>query len=914
MSQQQGRMFKDITERNNQLYLLISELCSALHESKPSPNHHLVVNNAMEYIAQCPSALSKAMPFTEIVAIQRITDLVNAQVMGNDCPRPGELFDGLYETLISMSVVPSMRLSLLNFFLCLLMIDCRKKEEEALTLQLSPTSVATSDDNLTIALSMLKTNKNNGYTNGYPSEIYRYEPTQTDSVDAYTEELNLTNYPENLGKQKNIEAMHDVVQNAIYSFTGVEGKYLKRDIVTGRFKLDPLNQDRLTSIECGMLVRLSELGYYHDRVVKFSTISTGFNAMGCMGQAFIALLKEELTQFHGQVAQLHDQLHSVRRKQMIAYMNHQVQDYRQQKGELTLMKLLTWQMEPLHRMQWLTKIADACQMKKGGELASVVYNYLDNGNPMVNRLAHELLTAICGPLVRMISKWMLEGGISDPCGEFFVESLDEVGADRLWHDKFRLRLHMLPKFIPIELAHKILKTGKGINFLREVCEMDEMVKGREKLKKIIDNQVSDIFSCVQDSSWHAAIETSYQQTSKHVLDIMLGPHKLLDHLHGMRRYLLLGQGDFVNILIENMKEELERLGTEIYAHDLSAMLDAALRCTNAQYDDPEILNHLDVVVQTPYPGDYGWDIISLQYTVEGPLATMLEPTMPTYKALFKPLWRMKHMEFLLSMKIWKEQMANAKALRSMHDEIGKACYRLHLFTSETMHFVHQIQYYVLFEVIECNWVELQKRMQQATALDDILEAHEKFLSAITVGCFVNTMTDMERHLDTVYDNIICLESWQSSFYRECFKELEAREKVRKRVAESELTGGYGLTTEQKIERDHELKMFEQRVISACRNLDEIATAYEKAVSGFLLALNSDNDPNLQLFGTRLDFNEYYKKRDTSLSKPLTFEHKRMSNLFSINSKSFIGARSTINSQISLALLNSNNSPNLISKE
>lgn len=96
------------------------------------------------------------------------------------------------------------------------------------------------------------------------------------------------------------------------------------------------------------------------------------------------------------------------------------------------------------------------------------------------------------------------------------------------------------------------------------------------------------------------------------------------------------------------------------------MLDAALRCTNAQYDDPDILNHLDVVVKTPYPGDCGWDVISLQYTVRGPLATMLEPAMPTYKALFKPLWRIKHMEFVLSTKIWKLQMGNAKVSFFLH--------------------------------------------------------------------------------------------------------------------------------------------------------------------------------------------------------------------------------------------------------
>lgn len=40
---------------------------------------------------------------------------------------------------------------------------------------------------------------------------------------------------------------------------------------------------------------------------------------------------------------------------------------------------------------------------------------------------------------------------------------------------------------------------------------------------------------------------------------MVGPHKLLDHLQGMRRYLLLGQGDFVSIFIENMKYVKEQI-------------------------------------------------------------------------------------------------------------------------------------------------------------------------------------------------------------------------------------------------------------------------------------------------------------------------------------------------------------------
>lgn len=65
--------------------------------------------------------------------------------------------------------------------------------------------------------------------------------------------------------------------------------------------------------------------------------------------------------------------------------------------------------------------------------------------------------------------------------------------------------------------------------------------------------VEDIFAYVPDTKLHLMLNDVYLNTSKKVLDIVMGPHKLLEHLQAMRKYLLLGQGDFVGLLMEKLK-------------------------------------------------------------------------------------------------------------------------------------------------------------------------------------------------------------------------------------------------------------------------------------------------------------------------------------------------------------------------
>jgi len=56
----------------------------------------------------------------------------------------------------------------------------------------------------------------------------------------------------------------------------------------------------------------------------------------------------------------------------------------------------------------------------------------------------------------------------------------------------------------------------------------------------------------------------------------------------------MGQGDLMEYLMDLMAEELQLPASKIYKHNLRALLDTAIRSSNAQYHKSEFISRLDV--------------------------------------------------------------------------------------------------------------------------------------------------------------------------------------------------------------------------------------------------------------------------------------------------------------------------------
>lgn len=211
---------------------------------------------------------------------------------------------------------------------------------------------------------------------------------------------------------------------------------------------------------------------------------------------------------------------------------------------------------------------------------------------------------------------------------------------------------------------------------------------------------------------------------------------------------------------------------------------------------------------------------------------------------------------------------------------------IHLITSSMVHLVHQMQYYFLFEVIECSWDVFAKNLGQATSLDDIIVAHNYFVESVKRGTLLDENSqELRDQLRTVYNPILSLQSIEETFLARATVEYEARVSANKFInVQSEKGKTWGRTTTADADEIERMNAFSKYLTTLSKQLKVLSKRYQDQVKKFLLMLASTEDVSLQLLSVRLDFNEHYKSKDSSLLAPLMYQHRRQSDHSFIASK------------------------------
>ena len=402
---------------------------------------------------------------------------------------------------------------------------------------------------------------------------------------------------------------------------------------------------------------------------------------------------------------------------------------------VTLKRCVVWTREATMGLRLMSLIVDKTKGRKGGQLISTIHGFASNhGDPFVRAFAERILTQITRPFYDMLRHWIYEGELTDPYIEFFVTEeapepvavpgLDKAsakaradaaaaaaaaaaaikpGATSVWQDKYHFHAFQVPTIITESFAKKVFLIGKSLNFIRHGCLdsdwVDEYSKSTSKELRYGDTAKLEM-----------NIDEAYKTTMARLIDLMGNKFKLFDHLLALKKFLLLGQGDFIALLMESLSNNLDRPANTLYRHNLTAQLEHAIRGSNAQFEKADMLARLDARMLELSHGEVGWDVFTLEYKIEAPVDVVVTPYgSKQYLKVFNFLWRIKRVEYALGC-CWRKSMTGARGvLAAVDDLVGKDWKRARCVVAEMVHFVNQLQYYILFEVGSDSTHEIEGR-------------------------------------------------------------------------------------------------------------------------------------------------------------------------------------------------------------
>ncbi|KXZ50079.1 GCP3 protein [Gonium pectorale] len=236
---------------------------------------------------------------------------------------------------------------------------------------------------------------------------------------------------------------------------------------------------------------------------------------------------------------------------------------------LTLIRLRAWLAEPTLRMRHLAALAEMTELLEGGALADAVHEYSLHGDPFVRNYVGRLLRQVCVPLYGMIRSWVLQGELNDPYDEFFVvpvpppaataaAAADGLGAPApvdVWRSSYAVDQERLPRFIEEGLARRILRAGKAIHYLKMTCDderwvlrrADEWAAARRGLDAGGEGEGS---AEEQLAGLESLVGSAVRSVDERLLSVLWGRHRLRAHWAAIRRFVLLGQGDWVTAFLD----------------------------------------------------------------------------------------------------------------------------------------------------------------------------------------------------------------------------------------------------------------------------------------------------------------------------------------------------------------------------
>lgn len=543
----------------------------------------------------------------------------------------------------------------------------------------------------------------------------------------------------NTGLEKAIACYHASVQELIViddllsALVGIEGRYISIKRFRGKefdvtFQIDA-SMDLALQELAKRIFPLCESFLLINRFVE----SRSQFKTGLVNHAFAAALRAFLLDYQAMVAQLEHQFRL---------------------GRLSIQGLWFYCQPMMGSMLALSTVIH--KASANNFMGSAVLNLLQSqakamaGDNAVRSLLEKMTQCASSAYLGILERWVYEGVIDDPYGEFFIaenkslqkESLTQDYDAKYWGQRYSLK-DGIPSFLA-NAAGTILTTGKYLNVMRE-CGHNVQVPASEDSKFISFGSNHHYLEC---------IKAAYEFSSTELLNLIKEKYDLLGKLRSIKHYLLLDQGDFLVHFMDIARDELAKRLDDISVEKLQSLLDLALRTTAAAADPchedltccverSSLLKRLGTLkaleirsladsndLEEPVSIS-GLETFSLSYKVQWPLSIVISrKALTKYQLIFRFLFHCKHVNRQLCGAWQLHQGVRAINMR------GTAIPRSSLLCHSMLKFINSLLHYLTFEVLEPNWHVMHNRLQTAKSIDEVIQFHDFFLDKCLRECLL----------------------------------------------------------------------------------------------------------------------------------------------------------------------------------
>ena len=351
------------------------------------------------------------------------------------------------------------------------------------------------------------------------------------------------------------------------------------------------------------------------------------------------------------------------------------------------------------------------------------------------------------------------------------------------------------------------------------------------------------------------IDLIHSLINKEVINIFYNKFHFKENLTAINRYLLLGQGDMMQLLMESLFDELKKPASHIYKHNLQANLESAIRASNAKYNDEECLKKLNIKLLDANIGDTGWDIFTLEYNVEPPLTVIFNRTLlREYQRLFFFFWKLKRLEFSQNHQIWRKFMTYAHTLRNDFDEQRSKIHRAMLFNQQVIHFVSNLHNFLALEVLETQYKKIIDKIPTVKSLDELIQIHKEFVNNIINQSLLKVENNpIYKKILHIFDLIIN--------FRTVLDVLTAL------LLENLFKG-----TQNYLDDDNSYLNKQQYSRETFNQIKALFNEFQTEVNELINSIEYSGKGNMKFLRMKLDYNEYYsvleKERDLKQEKEM----------------------------------------------